>query len=104
MEHNNEAQVAQILETYSENELVALALMNGLKPSYRNDYFRQEGLGDYNKDNAIIRSLESKGCISINKAGAIVMDRKKTDAIGKAHTMDRFIPGINQTFFFDRKA
>lgn len=55
-----------------EQEAKALHGIAGIKSGYRQDEFRRKGLGDYNKNNPLIQSLEKKGMIKFTSVGISV--------------------------------
>jgi hypothetical protein len=91
------------MENLNENQLVALVLILGLKAFARAEYFEQNGLGQYNKENPIIASLVALRLLSVNKAGSISIDRKKADAVLLQYpTPKRYISGVNAWMHFKR--
>jgi hypothetical protein len=58
-------------EDLTEDEVKAVSMIVGYKPFYRKEQFPREGLGEYGPDNPIILSLQKKGMVKINRAGAI---------------------------------
>jgi len=70
------ANLQQLLESgdeddLSEDEVQAISMIVGYKPSYRKEEFPRKGLGEYGPKNPIILSLQKKGMVKINRAGAI---------------------------------
>ena len=53
----------------TDDEDWALAVVSGLKPSYRAEYFDRRGLGEYGPHNPVVRSLAAKGLLRVTGAG-----------------------------------
>lgn len=50
-------------------EDMALAIIQGLKPGYRGEYFERHDLGVYNAQNPVLKSLVQKGLVKATGAG-----------------------------------
>jgi hypothetical protein len=59
----------------SEIEAVTLAIVRGLKSSYRKEQFERSKVGYYNTDNPVIVSLAKKGLLKVTKTGISLGDR-----------------------------
>lgn len=55
----------------TDQEREVIRVINGLKPSYREQGMRERKLGFYSATNPLIASLVAKGCVKVNRAGAI---------------------------------
>jgi hypothetical protein len=69
---------------FTDEELAALAIMNGYKAFARDKHFQEAGLGPFTRDNEIIRSLAAKRMVSI-RGSAIVPDKERTLEVMKQH-------------------
>lgn len=69
---------------FSDEELAALAIMDGYKSFARDKHFVQAGLGPFTPENEIIRSLAAKRMVAI-RGRAIVPDKERTLEVMKQH-------------------
>ncbi len=80
-------------DDYSDDELAAMHVISMYKPVARAEYFEYLGLGNYDSQAPILKSLASKGLVKVNSTGAISLDKGKAKKIMGERTVPKKYKG-----------
>ena len=66
----------------TEQQMIALSIIGGIKGGYRREYFERNNLGDYSPENPLVISLAKLGLINVMRNGAMKITTKGQNVRG----------------------